>query len=139
MKKKHQDNLQKRYKLKEKGKPKVKEEILQKIKGKTAKINRCHQRVSQFQQNRLFRNSEGRFYKQIDGSEGREETPNVLPDAQEAKIFWTDIWGQEEHNKDATWLRKIKKDMNGQQEKLKKILKKISNRKAPGPDGVQRF
>ena len=49
MKKKHQDNLQKRYKLKEKGKPKVKEEILQKIKGKTAKINRCHQRVSQFQ------------------------------------------------------------------------------------------
>ena len=29
MKKKHQDNLQKRYKLKEKGKPKVKKEILQ--------------------------------------------------------------------------------------------------------------
>ena len=28
MKKKHQDNLQKRYKLKQKGKPKVKEEIL---------------------------------------------------------------------------------------------------------------
>ena len=39
-KKKHQDNLQKRYKLKEKGKPKLKEEILQKIKVKTAKINR---------------------------------------------------------------------------------------------------
>ena len=49
----------------------------------------------------------------MDGSEGREETPNVLPDAQEAKIFWTDIWGQEEHNKDATWLKKIKTDMNG--------------------------
>ena len=29
MKKKYQDNLQKRYKLKEKGKPKVKEAILQ--------------------------------------------------------------------------------------------------------------
>ena len=34
MKKKHLDNLQKRYKLKEKGKPKVKEEILQRIKAK---------------------------------------------------------------------------------------------------------
>ena len=63
MKKKHQDNLQKRYKLKEKGKQKVKEEILQRIKAKTAKINRYQQRVSQFQQNKFFRNNEGRFYK----------------------------------------------------------------------------
>ena len=46
MKKKHQDNLQKRYKLKKKGKAKVKVKILQRIKAKTAKINRYHQRVS---------------------------------------------------------------------------------------------
>ena len=46
MKKKHWDNLQKRYRLKEKGKPKVKEKILQRIKAKTAKINRYHQRVT---------------------------------------------------------------------------------------------
>ena len=54
MKKKHQDNLQKRYKLKEKGKPKAKGEILQRIKVKTAKISRYQQRVSQFQQNSFF-------------------------------------------------------------------------------------
>ena len=63
MKKKHQDNLHKMYKVKEKGKPKEKEEILQRIKAKTAKINKYQQRVSQFQQNRYFRNNEGRFYK----------------------------------------------------------------------------
>ena len=49
---------------------------------------------------------------------------------------------------DATWLREIKKYMNWKnklarvqvsQEKLKKILKKILNWKAPGPDGVQGF
>ena len=40
MKKEHHDNFQKRYKLKEKGKAKVKAEILQKIKVKIAKINR---------------------------------------------------------------------------------------------------
>ena len=43
-------------------------------------------------------------------------------------------------------VKKIKKDMNGKnkraqvqisQEKLMKILKKILNWKAPGPDGVQ--
>ena len=62
MKKKHQDNLQKRYKMKEKGKPKVKEEILQRIKAKTGKVNRYQERVSQFQQNRSFRNNEGQFY-----------------------------------------------------------------------------
>ena len=38
----------------------------------------------------------------------------IIPDAQEAKTFSTDICGQEvEHNKDATWLGEIKKDMNG--------------------------
>ena len=62
MKKKHQDNLQKRYKMKEKWKPKVKEEILQRIKAKSGKVNRYQQRVSQFQQNRFFRNNEGQFY-----------------------------------------------------------------------------
>ena len=62
MKKKHQDNLQERYKMKEKGKPKVKEEILQRVKAKTGKVNRYQERVSQFQQNRFFRNNEGQFY-----------------------------------------------------------------------------
>ena len=99
--KKHQDNFQKRYKLKEKRKPKVEEEILQRIKVETAKINRCQQRVSQFQENRLVRNNEGRFSKQIYGSEKGEEI--LIPDAQEAKTFWTDIWDQEvEHDKNAT-------------------------------------
>ena len=91
--------------------------------------------MSQFKQNRLFRNNEGWFYNQIDGSEEGEEI--VKSDAQEGKIFWTDIWSQEvEHDKDATWLREIKKDMNGKnreaqaqisREKLKRIMKKILN------------
>ena len=59
MKKKLQDKLQRRYKLKEKGKPTVKEEILQRIKAKTAKINKYQQRVSQFQQYRFFRINDG--------------------------------------------------------------------------------
>ena len=47
MKKKYQDNLQKRNKEK----PKVKMELLQRIKVETVKINRYQQRMSQFQQN----------------------------------------------------------------------------------------
>ena len=144
MKKKHENNSQKSCKLKEKGKPKVKVELLQRIKAKTAQINRYQQKVSQFQQDRFFRNSEGRFYKQIDESEERGEI--VIPDAQEAKTFWADLWGQEVEHKGATWLREIKKDISRKnkqarvqisQEKLKKILGKIPNWKAPGPDGLK--
>ena len=69
--------------------------------------------MSQLQHYRIFRNNEGRsFYKQIDGNEEGEEF--VIPDAQEPKIFWTDIWGQEvDHKKDVTSLKEIKEDMNG--------------------------
>ena len=64
---------------------------------KIAKINRYQQKVSQFQQNKFFKNNNSRFYKQIDGSEEGEEI--VILDAQEAKTFWIDVWNQEEeHN-----------------------------------------
>ena len=49
-----------------------------------------------------MRINEGRFYKQIDESQEGEEIE--IPDAQEAKTFWTDIWGQQvELNKNAIW------------------------------------
>ena len=90
--------------------------------------------MSQFQQNSFFRNNEGRFYKQIDESEEGEEI--IIPDAQEAKTFWTDIWGQEmEHDNDATWLRESKKDMN---EKNKQARVEILQEKI-ALDGVQGF
>lgn len=122
----------------------MKDEILQKIKAKTLKINqgrlwinRYQQRASEFQQNRFFRNNDGWFYKQLDGSEEGEGI--VILDAQEAKALWRDIWDQEkEHNKDTMLLREIKKDMAWVQisrENLKKILKKILNWRVPGPDG----
>ena len=74
---------------------------MQRIKAQTAKISRYQKKVTYFQQNKLFINNEGRFYKQINESEEGEEI--VIPDAQEAKSFWTDTCSQEvEHNKDAT-------------------------------------
>ena len=79
--------------MREKRQAKVKEEILQRIKAKTAKINGYQQRVSQFQQNKFFINNEGWFNNQVDGNEEGEEI--VIPDLQEVKTFWTDIWGQE--------------------------------------------
>ena len=65
--------------MKDKEKRKVKEEILLIVKAKTDKINRYQQRMRQFQHNRFFRNNEGRFYRQINGTEKGEEI--VIPDA----------------------------------------------------------
>ena len=70
-----------------------------------------------------------------------------MPDANEAKQFWTDMWSTEvEHNREAEWLEDFKTKMNSGPrqaevnvtgEKIKKILKKVPNWKPPGQDGVQ--
>ena len=85
--------------------------------------------------------------KQLDGSEEGQQI--VKPDAKEAKTIWTDISGKEvKYYKDASWLKEIKKDINENNkharvqtshEKIKKILKKIPNWKAPRLDDVQGF
>ena len=59
------------------------------------------------------------------------------------------MWSTEvEHNREAEWLEDFKTMMNAgprqaevhvTREKIKKILKKVPNWKAPGPDGVQGF
>ena len=81
-------------------------------------------------------------------SEG-EQGESEVPDANEAKQFWTDMWSTEvEHNREAEWLEDFKTKMNAGPrqaevnvtgEKIKKVLKKVPNWKAPGPDGVQGF
>ena len=63
LKKKQADILQKRCKMKQKGLPSTKEIICQRIKAKAAKTERYNQRISQFQQNRLFANNERGFYQ----------------------------------------------------------------------------
>ena len=61
IKKRHQDFLQRKYKMKPKSLQTVREEIKQRIAAKKGKIKRYQERINQFQQNRLFGNNEGRF------------------------------------------------------------------------------
>ena len=59
------------------------------------------------------------------------------------------MWSNKgEHDKDAEWLNEFKRDMDGQEkqekmiiavEKVRKMLQKILNWKAPGADMVQGF
>ena len=80
--------------------------------------------------------------------EGKERQ-TVVPDAEESRIFWNDIWGQPvRHNENAEWLRTLEEELVdiGIQEniqinliKLKKQITRIPNWKSPGPDGVQGY
>ena len=74
---------------------------------------------------------------------------NETPDQGEARRFWSDIWSKEvEHNKDAEWLEDFRHVMSDTQQqekieitvkKVQKMVQKIPNWKATGPDMVQGY
>ena len=84
VKKRHQDALQRKYGIKQKGLQIVKEDIRQRIKAKTAKISRYQQRINQYQQTRMFKNNESRFYQKLNNDEG-QNNENAIHDADESK------------------------------------------------------
>ena len=147
IKKKHKDTLQRRYKIQQKGLGLVKEEIRQRIVAKTGKIKRFSNRINHYRQNGLFQNNQHRFYQELN-EEGQQQE-NEAPDQGEARRFWSDIWSKEvEHNKDAEWLEDFRHVMSDTQqqekieitvEKVQKMVQKIPNWKAPGPDMVQDY
>ena len=148
IKKKHKNRLERRYKMKRRGLPVTREEIKERIKAKNNKIKRYLSRINQYQQNRTFKNNKGKFYRELNSGERNYKTTEV-PDKNEAQEFWGNIWGErKEHRKDAAWLKNSKRDFEFKDkqegveitpENIEKILRKMPNWKAPGPDCVQRF
>ena len=146
LKKKHSDQLQRKYFLNQKDLVYVMEEIRQRIKSKRGKLNRYNNRVNYYQQNRTFWNNKGMFYKKLNGDSSNKNT-NSTPDENESREFWKKIWGiNKVHNKDAEWLSNIKsellnldceKDIMISKKDLKKILQKLPHWKVPGKDGLQ--
>ena len=148
IKQRHRTYLQEKYKIKQKGIATVKEEISQRIKATVGKIKRYSNRINQYQQNRTFRNNQGKFYQDL--NRGGKHVQKGVPDLEAAKKFWEGIWGAEKvHNDSAEWLEQFRNEMKRQRveqgvvnitdNKIQHVLKKIPNWKAPGPDGVQGF
>ena len=61
IKNKHKDELERRYKLKRRGLPVTREEIKERIKTKNNKIKKYQRRINKYQQNRTFKNNQGKF------------------------------------------------------------------------------
>ena len=93
IKKKDKDGLERRYELKRKGLPVTREEIKERIKAKNNKIKRYQSRINQYQQNRTFKDNQGKFYRELN-SGGRNYETTEVPDKKEAQEFWGSIWGE---------------------------------------------
>ena len=121
------------------------EEINQKVLAKEGRLKRYRQRVKQYRQNRTFQNNERKFYQQLEGSDTKTYQQ---PDIKETERFWTKIWQPKKHNENAEWINNITRDLDGLEEGpemeihvdlLRTTLKRISNWKAPGHDGIHGF
>ena len=142
-KKKHCDQLQRKYFLNQKDFAYIMEEIRQRIKLNRGKLHRYNNRVNQYQQNRTFRNNEGMFCKIFNGNSNNENA-NSFAEENESRKFWKKIWGiNKVHNKDAEWLSNTKSELlNLEQEEdiiipkkdIRKMFQKLSHWKAHGKD-----
>ena len=117
----------------------------QKFLAKEGRLKRYRQRVKQYRQNRTFQNNERKFYQQLGG----HDTKTYLQsDTRETERFGTKIWKPKKHNEKAEWINDMTRELEGLEEGpkteihielLKKTLKKISNWKTPGHDGIHGF
>ena len=80
--------------------------------------------------------------------DGIRNINNEKLNAEESKQFWSKIWDNEkEDERNAEWLRELRaekdnmkqNDININTEMIKEQVKKNSNWKSPGPDGVQGY
>ena len=123
----------------------VHEEVRQRLVAVEAKLERYDNRTKQYRQNQLFGSNQKRLFKELEGAQ-RE---SVIPDAEESRCFWSDIWDQAvTHRENTDWLRKVENelkeltlqdDINIEIKKVRKQIRKMPNWKSPGPDAVQGY
>ena len=114
------------------------EEINKKVLAKEGRLKRYRQKVKQYRQNRTFQNNKRKFYQQLGGHDTKTYQQ---PDAKETEQFWTKIWQPKKHNDTTRQLEGLEEGPKAEIhiELLKKTLKKISNWKTPGIDGIHGF
>ena len=147
IKKKHKDRLGRRYNIRRKRLNIVREEMKQRIKVVSAKIKRFSSQINQYQQNRMFVNSQGRFFQRLNNEEENHQCE--ISNSVEAQTFWRGICSErKEHHKGTEWLRDVEKELErdeGQdkidksKDKMMRVMRKMPNWKAPGPDNVQGY
>ena len=139
-------DLTKKYDIIDKGALSVSTLLKNKIEAGAKKIKFHNDNENTMRHNNLFKTNQSFLYKELDGKVNHDQ---LSPDKTESTQFWSSIWSEsKEHNDKATWLPKVREQMSNvkQQEEMsittedvKKRIQRLSNWKAPGPDGVQGY
>ena len=102
-------------------------------------MKRYQSRIKQFHQNRLFHTDQSRLFEELNG----KERSDLKPDGEQTKKCWSEIWSKpSQHNRNAEWLNNLKEEISVEKQepvkvsidKVRKVLKRMPNWKAPGPD-----
>ena len=143
---KEKARLENVYRLMEKGTLFVIEFLKGKIHAGSCKVQNYLRRNLQFRQNNLFRNDQKKLYQELSGS---AQTDSVAPNGEEATKFWSGIWSNPgTHNSNAEWLGEARRANGGVPrqadvviglDEVRAGIRRMTNWKAPGPDGVQGF
>ena len=88
----HWERLERKYSIRVKRLNVVVEELKQRITAIAAKVRRYQGRVDSYRQNRLFKNNQRQFYRELDQEE--ERCDDDQPVAEELKQFSGNIWSQ---------------------------------------------
>ena len=116
-----------------------------KIESGSTKIRWFVERNVARRQNNLFQNNQKQLYKELGGANGYA---NEVPDAAESRKFWENIWSVETgHVEDASWHGEARKKMERVVAMddvviscdVLAVIRRMSNWKASGPDGVRGF
>ena len=114
---------------------------------KSLEIRRFEQKIEQLRRNSPFEVDQMRIYAEFKG--GRERSMFV-PNAEESKQFWGNIWSvRKEHSQEAEWFKVLKAELQNQHHWQERVIinaetvsnqcKKMPNWKAPGLDDVQGY
>ena len=103
--KKVKKELHEKYRIQEKGFNHIIEDVKQRVKAKTHKIQRYTNRNKGYQQKKLFPTNQKRLLNLLRGEDAQQENPEAEP----SKRLWECTWGNPvTHNKQAAWLQDIK-------------------------------
>ena len=102
----HWQRLERKNNIRVKRSNVVVEELKQRISAIAVKVTRYQGRVDSYRKNRLFKNNQRQFYRELDRD--GERCDDNQPMAKETKQFWGNIWSQSvDHQKDAKWLQDL--------------------------------
>ena len=123
-----------------------KELWLDELRYRKAELNKVRTRDAKIRNNRMFKEDERRFYRNINCINNKK---GVVPDMEKFVAFWAEIWEDETKTPHKKWMdnvsEKIKakvqqvEDLVITERTLYEIIRKRKNWSAPGVDGIQNF